>query len=168
LKDQYKERGKVMKKVENKVTKIIREEFDARVSMMVVQYILDKGTENLSKITEEEILKLEGNGLMTANFVQALVRTGVRISKECNMIDDFLPYIVTELYVPKAKTNDVTVEFLDMFKKENGSYICRELLGCDLATDEGKQYAIANQLFVEFCPKMVESATIIAEKLLHD
>ena len=65
------------------------------------------------------------------------------------------------------KTNDLTVKFLDMFQQENGSYICRELLGCDLATEEGKLYAREKQLFVEFCPKMVESATMIAEKLLN-
>ena len=66
----------------------------------------------------------------------------------------------------RKKTNDVTVEFLDMFKTENGSYLCRELLGCDLSTDEGKKYAMDKQLFVEFCPKMVESATLITEKLI--
>lgn len=114
-------------KVENKVAKIIREEFDTRVSMMVVQYVLDKGTENLKEITEEEILKLEGNGLMTSNFVQALVRTGVRISKECNMIDDFLPFIVTELYVPKAKTNDVTL-YKEYFESYSDYYSWEELL----------------------------------------
>ena len=68
----------------------------------------------------------------------------------------------------RKKTNDITVRFMDLFKKENGSYICKELLGCDLATAEGKQYALDNKLFVEFCPKMVESATRIAEKLLND
>ena len=67
----------------------------------------------------------------------------------------------------KKRTNDITVKFLDLFKKENGSYICKELLGCDLSTVEGKQFALENKLFVEFCPKMVESATIIAEKLLN-
>ncbi len=66
----------------------------------------------------------------------------------------------------KEKTNEITVKFLEQFKKENGSYICKELLGCDIATANGKQYALDNNLFVEFCPKMVESATIIAEKLL--
>lgn len=66
----------------------------------------------------------------------------------------------------RKKTNDITVEFLETFKAENGSYICRELLGCDLSTDEGKKYAIENNLFSEFCPKMVESATKITEKLL--
>ncbi len=67
----------------------------------------------------------------------------------------------------KKRTNDITVKFLDLFKKENGSYVCKELLGCDLSTVEGKQFALENKLFVEFCPKMVESATIIAEKLLN-
>ena len=37
----------------------------------------------------------------------------------------------------RKKTNEVTVKFLDMFQQENGSYMCKELLGCDLATDEG-------------------------------
>ena len=46
-------------------------------------------------------------------------------------------------------------------------YMCKELLECDLATDEGKKYAMEKQLFVEFCPKMVESATMITEKLLN-
>ncbi len=67
----------------------------------------------------------------------------------------------------KQKTNEITEEFLDLFKKENGSYMCKELLGCDIATAQGRQYALNNNLFTEFCPKMVESATIIAEKLLN-
>ena len=32
---------------------------------------------------------------------------------------------------------------------------------------EGKKYAVEKQLFVEFCPKMVESATVITKKLLN-
>lgn len=68
----------------------------------------------------------------------------------------------------KTKTNDITVKFLETFKKENGSYICRELLGCDLATPDGKLHAVEHNLFTEFCPKMVTSATEIAEKLLFE
>ena len=129
-------------KVENKVKQIIREEFDERVAMMVVQYILDTGTENLEKLTEEEILKLEGNGLMTASFVQALVKTGVRISKECNMIDDFLPYIVTELYVPNAKTNKIT-----LYKEDLPDYAWTELLNeLDMDYDEDVEDIISINL----------------------
>ncbi len=68
----------------------------------------------------------------------------------------------------KSKTNDITVKFLEAFKNKNGSYLCRELLGCDLATNDGKMYAKEHHLFTEFCPKMVASATEIAEKLLNE
>ena len=135
-------------KVENKVKQIIREEFDERVALMVIQNILDKGTENLEKITEEEILQVKGNGLMTDGFVQALVRCSVRISKECNMIDDFLPYIVTELYVPKAKTHDVTM-YKEYFDSYSDYYSWEELLKeLDMDYDEDVDDVVGVELSV--------------------
>ena len=115
-------------------------------------------------LTEEQALKLGGcfgggmcKGEVCGACTGALMALGLKYGQ--SDIDDM---------ESRKKTNDVTVEFLDMFKKENGSYICKELLGCDLATNEGKQYAIENKLFVNFCPKMVESATVITEQLLSD
>lgn len=67
----------------------------------------------------------------------------------------------------RLKTNDVTDRFMSEFKKENGSFICRELLGCDLSTEEGIATALEKNSFTEFCPKMVESATKIAEDILN-
>lgn len=64
------------------------------------------------------------------------------------------------------KTNDITSEFLELFREENGSYLCKELLGCDLGTPEGIEYAKTHNLFTEFCPAMVVSATKIAEQLM--
>lgn len=66
----------------------------------------------------------------------------------------------------RSKTNDVAIQFLDAFREENGSYLCKELLGCDLSTKEGKEYAVEHNLFTEFCPKMVVSATKIVEEIL--
>lgn len=68
----------------------------------------------------------------------------------------------------RLKTNDVTVKFLELFREENGSYICKELLGCDLATPEGKEYAKEHNLFTDFCPHMIVSAVKIAEQLLEE
>lgn len=65
------------------------------------------------------------------------------------------------------KTNDITSEFLELFREENGSYLCKELLGCDLGTPEGIDYAKTHNLFTEFCPAMVVSATKIAEQLMN-
>lgn len=67
----------------------------------------------------------------------------------------------------RLKTDEVTDRFMAEFKKENGSVICKELLGCDLATEEGIATALEKKLFTDFCPKMVESATKIVEDILN-
>lgn len=66
----------------------------------------------------------------------------------------------------QTKANEIALSFLEQFAKENGSYICNDLLGCDIATPEGKAYARERKLFGEFCPEMVASAVRIAEQLL--
>ncbi len=68
----------------------------------------------------------------------------------------------------RAKANIATNLLLDRFAEKNGSYICNELLGCDVRTDEGIEYAINNLLFTEFCPKMVESAVEITEQIMSE
>ena len=68
----------------------------------------------------------------------------------------------------KERANSYAVRFLDEFAKQNGSYICRELLDCDISTDEGKAYARAKGLFATECPKMIESAVLIVEKLINE
>lgn len=87
----------------------------------------------------------------------ALMVLGLKYGK--NKIDDM---------ESKLKSDEVCDKLLDEFKKENGSYICNELLNCDISTQEGKNYALENNLFTEFCPKMVESATRITEKILNE
>lgn len=66
----------------------------------------------------------------------------------------------------RLKTNEVTDSFMAEFKEQNGSYRCKELLGCDIGTAEGVAIALEKKLFTEFCPKMVESATRIVEDIL--
>ena len=59
-----------------------------------------------------------------------------------------------------------TKQFLNDFRDVNGSYLCNDLLGCDVRTPEGMQYARDHHLFTEFCPKMVASAVEILEKIM--
>ena len=66
----------------------------------------------------------------------------------------------------KAKSVEACENFLDNFESKNGSIICRDLLGCDISTPEGVQKAIDNNLFKEFCPKMVESAARIVDEMI--
>lgn len=59
----------------------------------------------------------------------------------------------------------MTAEFLEAFEKENGSYICNDLLGCDISTPDGVKKAIEHNCFADICPKMVASAVRILEEM---
>ena len=66
----------------------------------------------------------------------------------------------------RAKGGAMAVRFLDEFAKRKGSYICREILGCDLRTEEGRTHARANGLFGKLCPEMVRTAAEILIEML--
>ncbi len=66
----------------------------------------------------------------------------------------------------RKAANENTGRFLNNFRNANGSYLCNDLLGCDVRTPEGVQYARDHHLFTEFCPKMVASAVEILEKIM--
>jgi C_GCAxxG_C_C family probable redox protein len=56
-------------------------------------------------------------------------------------------------------------ELLARFQALHGSTVCRELLGCDIRTDEGLQRARDLGLFQQRCPRYVEDATRLAGEL---
>lgn len=66
----------------------------------------------------------------------------------------------------RAAQKTKAVRFLEEFKKREGSYICRDILGCDLTTEEGRSYAINKGLFKKICPKMVKTAAEITSEML--
>lgn len=84
---------------DTKIGKIIEEEFDSRAGNMVFVYLMDKGIENIKEITDEQIEKMEGNGLMTQRFVQSLVRCARRICNECKWIE-IIEFIRLHLWCP--------------------------------------------------------------------
>lgn len=115
-------------------------------------------------LTEQQALKLGGcfgagmcKGEVCGACTGALMALGMKYG-QCEVMD----------MESRVKTNEVTKAFLDAFRKENGSYICRELLKCDLSTENGRKYAIEHNLFTEFCPEKVCSAVRIAEKLMKE
>lgn len=116
------------------------------------------------KITEEQALKLGacfGSGMRKGEVcgacTGALMVLGLKYG-QCKKDD----------LESREKTNSVTDRFLDEFKKANGSYICNELLNCDISTPKGIEFALNNKLFTEFCPKMVDSAVKLTECILND
>lgn len=65
----------------------------------------------------------------------------------------------------RALANEKTVTFLEKFKEAHGTYICNDLMGCDISTAEGVKFAMEHNCFTEICPKMVASAVKILEEM---
>jgi len=63
--------------------------------VMVISYILDKGQMVISDITDEDIEELEGNAMMTEDFVKNLVRASREVVKQCDQ-DDIIRLIKSE------------------------------------------------------------------------
>ncbi len=58
-------------------------------------------------------------------------------------------------------------EFADTFRTIHGSIECRELLGFDISTAEGYKGAADSGIFRTLCPRFVQSAVEIAEKMIR-
>ena len=67
----------------------------------------------------------------------------------------------------RNKTNQMTNRFLDRFKELNGTYICNEILGCDITTQEGVEYAVKHELFTTTCRDMVALAVRVLEEIIE-
>ena len=119
-----------MKYYDTKIGKIIDKEFDSRVGNMVFTYLMDKGIENIKEITDEQIEKMEGNGLMTQQFVQSLVRCARRICNECEWIE-IIEFIRLHLWCTPT-VHDVYL-YKEDFTKETFAELLDDL---DLEEDE--------------------------------
>jgi C_GCAxxG_C_C family probable redox protein len=66
----------------------------------------------------------------------------------------------------REKTYALAQELAKRFKERNGMILCRELLGHDLSTEEGRAAVAEQNLFVTRCPKFVRDAAEILEEIL--
>ena len=65
----------------------------------------------------------------------------------------------------RERTYDATRAFLDRFRREHGSELCRDLLGVDIGTPEGREAAAKEGLFRTLCPRFVRSAARLVSAL---
>ena len=66
----------------------------------------------------------------------------------------------------RERANKVNDLMMEGFAKKCGSYICNDLLKCDISTPEGRKFALDNNLFTEFCPIMVANAVDVLERII--
>ena len=116
------------------------------------------------EITEEQALKLG-----------SCFGGGMRKGQVCGAVTGALMVLGLLFGQKKAadaegrqSSDEVNDLMMDRFKEKCGSYICNDLLGCDITTIEGHQHCVDNRLFTEFCPKMVAAAVEITEEIIAE
>jgi len=105
----------------------------------------------------------EGYGLdkEAAFKISCGLNSGVRCADICGAVSGAVLVIGLKYGDSNANCNLKTEEFIKRFKEENGNIICRNLLGCDISTPDGKDKAVNKNLFKTICMDMVISAAQI-------
>ena len=66
----------------------------------------------------------------------------------------------------RQTVSDAVIEFTRRFRERHGTLTCRDLLGCDIHTPEGKQQALDQNLFETRCRGLVGDAAALVESLV--
>jgi C_GCAxxG_C_C family probable redox protein len=66
----------------------------------------------------------------------------------------------------REKIYGLVRRFADEFRAKHGALDCRELLGCDISTAEGRQQARERNTHEDVCPQLVRDAAEVLEKVL--
>lgn len=112
-------------------------------------------------ITEEQALKFGacfGSGMRKGEVCGACTGALMVLGLKYGQTDK-------EDLISRQRANAVNDDMMKKFAEKCGSYLCNDLLGCDIRTPEGVQYARDNKLFIDFCPKMVANAVDILEEI---
>ncbi|MBI5523730.1 MAG: C_GCAxxG_C_C family protein [Desulfarculus sp.] len=59
-------------------------------------------------------------------------------------------------------------QFREEFSRRRGSLLCRDLLGVDISTPEGRRQAVEQEMFSKLCPALVGEAAAILEEVLSE
>ena len=114
----------------------------------------------------------EDNGLdiNTAFKIAGGFGGGVRCGDVCGAVSGAVMVIglkcgfyVEKDFKQKVFCNKKTSEFIEKFKKENSSVICRDLLGVDIRTADDHVKQGVPELHKKVCPEMVASSVRILE-----
>ena len=75
----------------------------------VLCYLFEKGIENVQSITQNDINKVQGNDLMSVDFVREIVNKARLVARNCSLYEDIFPYIRHKLPNMYCQTSVVTL-----------------------------------------------------------
>ena len=82
--------------------KEIYDHTDLAVFSMATTQLMIMGWNKAEKLTDEEIAEQEGNGLMTQEFVQDLLRLARKVAKTCSPVEFIQFCQIEKLYDTKG------------------------------------------------------------------
>lgn len=96
-----------------------------------------------------------------------------RMGRTCGAVTGALMVIGLENGKTKADDDEakemcysLVREFVEQFESRNGSTVCQELLGHDIGIPEERMLAKEQGLFDTLCPKLVQGAAEIIERIV--
>ncbi len=110
----------------------------------------------------------------TARMLSTLFGSGMQNGSTCGAVTG--AYMVIGLHFGMEHDTDTkakiqSIEMADVFNNtfiaKHESLECKNLIGCDLSSDEGKKYAHDNNLFTTLCPAFVETSAKILNDLIN-
>ena len=111
--------------------------------------------------------ELYGLDRSTAFKLARAFGSGMGMGRECGAVTGammILGFKIQEASTEKEtrfKVYDLNRELVRLFEKKHGTIICKDLLGVDLGTPEGRDKAIRENLFRTLCPDFVRDAAQI-------
>jgi len=103
---------------------------------------------------------------MTCGFGAGIARmqeTCGAVTGSVMVIGLYIAEKIIEAGERKEKTYEMINAFTDRFRKKNGFVNCRDLLNCDVNTEEGRFYYDVNELHDKVCLKCVKDAVEILD-----
>lgn len=86
------------------------------------------------------------------------LNSGSRCAEICGAVSGAILVIGLKYGDSNELCNSRTEEFIRRFKEKQGDVVCRNLMGCDIFTPEGKAKAFNENLFGTVCAKAVLDA----------
>lgn len=72
-----------------------------------------------------------------------------------------------DIQLSKDRSVELVREFSKRFKAIHSTTNCKDIIGCDISTDRGMQYAKDNLLFETICEKCIKDSVVIIEDLIN-
>jgi C_GCAxxG_C_C family probable redox protein len=105
---------------------------------------------------------------LAACFGAGLARRG----EVCGAVTGALMMLGISLGKPKPEDKEgnyqLAQEFMHYFENRHGTLLCRKLIGCDLTTPAGRQWATDSGVTRTICPALVRDAAAILEYMLAE